>query len=574
MTEQTPTPAAKTFTLKEPKGMQDCAPEDMLKRDWVLNTIESVFKKHGIPKLDTPVMERREILNAKASEETNKQIYDIMPRTNIDEDHTKTTERELLSMRFDLTVSLARYVAQRNIRSFSRYQYGKVYRGENVSKSKGRFREFLQFDFDIVGNDIPDMADVKTILILAEIFTALSVTPSFSILLNHRILLRSMMMIAGVPSALQMTCCSSIDKLDKESWEEVAKELLKKGLDEKSVEILSFLNPAADRWSLATQTDSGDVPAFVRRLKLLESYIIAPERYYEGMADPVDFPTFSEVKSAFALLLKVFDVVSECGYGNAISFIPSLARGHDYYTGLIFEGIFQDTTGKSLGTVVGGGRYDSLIGILSPSMGSVPAIGFGIGFDRIVSLASEDKWRSLGIIGGRKADICVCPVGFKKDWVENVDVMKKMLRIEQRFQNEGFRVHLWTERDCSGKKTFSALKTMMIPVLVQIGEDEIAAGTLLAKRFSVEKTGGDKPVSYAIDDPQLTGVFRGWIEEGAAEFNKLMEEERKIAEAKAEEERKKQAKKDEKERRRREALAKKEAEKGAGEAQPAPADAQ
>jgi histidyl-tRNA synthetase len=130
-----------SFILKPPKGMVDYGPLDNLKRDWVMSQIEKVMKEHNIPKLDTPVIERREILYAKTSEEGIKQIFDLADRGL--EENEESEESEKLSLRFDLTVPLARYLAQHSKTKFIRYQTGKVYRGENVSLTKGSF--FLYF---------------------------------------------------------------------------------------------------------------------------------------------------------------------------------------------------------------------------------------------------------------------------------------------------------------------------------------------------------------------------------------------------------------------------------------------
>ncbi|KAH7832499.1 putative histidyl-tRNA synthetase [Monocercomonoides exilis] len=517
---------AQGFILKPPKGMQDIEPNEMAKRDWVLNTIESVFKKHSIPKLDTPVMERREILYAKASEETTKQIYDIVPRVEGNEDEKEAKEggaleHERLALRFDLTVSLARYVAQHNLRSFARYQYGKVYRGENVSKAKGRFREFMQFDFDMIGVEMPDFPDIRTILILAEIFQALSLTPTFTIFLNHRVLLRALMGVCGVQPELQMTCCSSIDKLDKLPWAKVEEELIGKGVNKEAVSKLEFLDQFAIRPNVAQPVTPGEgAPTtkfsetlhkqFLETLEKVEKMILDSPFYQNEKendesasssssstagsdapsAQPLlAFPQRSEVVAAIGTLRKVYGVVSSTALPLCLCFNPSLARGHDYYTGLIFEGCFWDAaTGmSSQGTCVGGGRYDKLIGILSPSLGNIPAIGFGIGFERLVALVTEERLREAGVLGRGKADVMVAPIGFSKEEVGGAEVLGALFRAEMRLAASGLRVELWKSTNCNTKQIIPECVRQEIAVLVQMGQREVEEGTVVAKRVEERK---------------------------------------------------------------------------------------
>lgn len=204
---------------KLPKGTRDFMPEQMAIRQKAFNKITEIFKRHGAVELDTPVFELRETLMGKYGEDS-KLIYDLADQGG-----------ELLSLRFDLTVPFARFLAMHNVTNIKRYHIAKVYRRDNPQVSKGRFREFYQCDFDIAGSYPPMVADSEAIQVFVEILRELEMG-SFKVKLNHRQLLDAALEISGAPASKFRTISSSIDKLDKQPWEEVCKELIDdKGLD-------------------------------------------------------------------------------------------------------------------------------------------------------------------------------------------------------------------------------------------------------------------------------------------------------------------------------------------------------
>lgn len=162
---------SKKFTLKTPKGMRDFEPKQMAVREQVFKTITNVFKRHGGLAIDTPVCERKDVLTGKYGEDS-KLIYDLQDQGG-----------ELLSLRYDLTVPFARYLAQNKINNMKRYHIAKVYRRDNPSVTKGRFREFYQCDFDIAGKFDPMIPDVECLRIIYEILTELDLN-SFLIKVN------------------------------------------------------------------------------------------------------------------------------------------------------------------------------------------------------------------------------------------------------------------------------------------------------------------------------------------------------------------------------------------------------
>ncbi len=219
------------INAKPPKGTRDIGPVAMSVRESAFTVIKSVFLRHGAVAIDTPVFELREVLQNKYGEDS-KLIYDLS------DDMTSDTG-EKLSLRYDLSVPFARYIASNNVRNIKRYQIAKVYRRDRPAMEKGRFREFYQCDFDIAGAYPSMVPDAEVITVLCEMFDALSaISPfharylgTYRIKLSSREILDSIFRVCGVPDNLLRSICSAVDKLDKDSWENVRAEMIEKGLD-------------------------------------------------------------------------------------------------------------------------------------------------------------------------------------------------------------------------------------------------------------------------------------------------------------------------------------------------------
>ncbi|XP_055841280.1 histidine--tRNA ligase, cytoplasmic isoform X1 [Episyrphus balteatus] len=361
LSEENGTP--QKFTLKTPKGTRDYSPEQMALRQGVLDKIIAVFKKHGAESIDTPVFELKEVLTGKYGEDS-KLIYDL-----------KDQGGEILSLRYDLTVPLARYLAMSKISSIKRYHIAKVYRRDNPSIARGRYREFYQCDFDIAGTYDPMLPDAECVKIVVEVLEGLDIG-DFVVKLNHRQLLDGMFEACGVPNDKFRAICSTVDKLDKSPWTEVRREMIEeKGLDE----------AAADKIGEYVQLSGGvelvDKLLEDEKLKSIKSAVSG----LEGMK----------------LLLKYCNAM---GLSNRICFDLSLARGLDYYTGVIYECVLKAEpkiaqNGEEAGTVgsiAGGGRYDGLVGMFDPKSKQVPCVGVSIGVERIFSVL-EAKNAASGI---------------------------------------------------------------------------------------------------------------------------------------------------------------------------------
>ncbi|XP_039281025.1 histidine--tRNA ligase isoform X2 [Nilaparvata lugens] len=292
--------SSKNFVLKTAKGTRDYDPKAMALRNSVLDKIVKVFKRHGAETIDTPVFELKEVLTGKYGEDS-KLIYDLADQGG-----------EILSLRYDLTVPFARYVAMNKISSIKRYHIARVYRRDNPSMQKGRYREFYQCDFDIAGSYDPMLPDAECLRVVSEILSDLKLN-SYVIKVNHRLLLDGIFETCGVPAEKFRTICSAVDKLDKSPWTEVKQEMV----DEKGL-------PAevADRIGEYVRMNGG--------LDLIDK-----------LAGDVGLMTSQSATAGLAAMRLLLKYVDLYGITDRISFDLSLARGLDYYTGVIYEAVLQ-----------------------------------------------------------------------------------------------------------------------------------------------------------------------------------------------------------------------------------------
>ncbi|CAG2121158.1 unnamed protein product, partial [Medioppia subpectinata] len=302
---------------------------------------------HGALQIDTPVCELKETLTGKYGEDS-KLIYDLADQGG-----------EQLALRYDLTVPFARYLAQNKITTMKRYQISKVYRRDNPSITKGRFREFYQCDFDIAGAFDPMIPDVECLRIVYEILKSLQIN-SFVIKVNHREILDGMFELCGVPAEKFKTICSAIDKLDKMSWDEVKAEMIgEKGLDE------SVADKIGEFVQLNGSTELVD--------RMLAEELGTNAKAKSGL-------------EAIKLLLKYCDIFK---LTDNIRFDLSLARGLDYYTGVIYETVLT-LEEVECGSIAAGGRYDGLVGVLADTpRWQVPCVGVSIGIERILAIMEK-----------------------------------------------------------------------------------------------------------------------------------------------------------------------------------------
>lgn len=356
-------------------GVMELLPEDQLAFDKMKNIIEETFKKFQFLPIDTPVIEKNEILFAKGGGETEKQIYEI------------ASETRDMSLRFDLTVPLARYVAEHfadlNF-PFKRYHIAKVYRGER--NQKGRYREFYQCDIDIIGhNQLAVANDAIPPRVIYEIFNKLD-TPEVTFKINNRKLLN------GFLNAMDITDTTDvlrlIDKKDKIGMENTRKELLGLVDEERADKILAFIGSE-----------------------------LANENLLEKLSDFVDNDLYREGLNE---LKTVYSYMTHLGIADKnIKIDPSITRGLDYYTGTVYETFIKGY--ESIGSVSSGGRYEKLAENFSKQ--ALPGVGMSIGLTRLFYQLKE-----IGLVNKNEArltDILVIPMSEEENFYA-IDILNKL----------------------------------------------------------------------------------------------------------------------------------------------------
>ena len=341
------------------KGARDYAPEQMRIREQAFAVIRRVFKRHGAVEIDTPVFELKEVLMGKYGEDS-KLIYDLADQGG-----------ELLSLRYDLTVPFARFLAMNSVGNIKRFHIAKVYRRDNPQLSRGRYREFYQCDFDIAGTYPAMLPDAEVLTVATEILSELPVG-DFMIKLNHRCILDAIFEICGVPAEKFRPICSAVDKLDKLPWAEVKEEMVgEKGLPE----------DVADR-----------IGKFVLRSG-------SPRQLWQALTSEKIFGDHAGAAAAMYDLNILFEYMEAFDSLKYISFDLSLARGLDYYTGVIYEAVLIDggAGGIQVGSIAAGGRYDNLVGMFSVSGQQTPCVGVSVGIERVFAIM-EKKAADLGIL--------------------------------------------------------------------------------------------------------------------------------------------------------------------------------
>ena len=410
----------------EPKtlpGFMELMPQDQILFDKMKNTIESVYSSYGFYPLDTPIIELSSVLLAKAGGETEKQIYRFNKGDND------------LSLRFDLTVPLAKYVANRSnelIFPFKRYQIGKVYRGERPQK--GRFREFYQCDIDVIGNEtLSILYDAEIPSIIYDLFKKLNIG-DFTIRINNRKILtgffNSLELNSKVTDILRI-----IDKIEKIGEDEVKSELSLLDIDSDKVsKIIDFIRINGD--------------AFIK-IEKLKNLGITDEVYNKGVNE---LETVINNIKARGLDSNFYDVDL------------TIARGLDYYTGTVYETILKDY--PSIGSVCSGGRYENLATYYTDK--KLPGVGISIGLTRLFYQLKE-----AGVIkttDSSVADITILPM------TENYEYVYKFSNLLKRF---GVRVD--TAFLGKFKQLMRYADKQKTPYVLIIGDDEISKGVAVLK---------------------------------------------------------------------------------------------
>jgi histidyl-tRNA synthetase len=345
-----------------PKGTRDFSPAEMVKREYIFETIKSVFRKYGYSPIETPAMETLSTLLGKYGEEGDKLLFKILNSgdflSKTDRNKIGATDSNALSiqisekgLRYDLTVPFARYVVQnRNDITFpfKRYQIQPVWRADRPQK--GRYREFYQCDADVIGSNSL-LNELELIQIIEEVFKKLGI--NVTVKLNYRKILTGIAETIGQPGELTEITIA-IDKLEKIGFDNVIAELKERGLPSQSIDkLIPFLQLKGSNSELMT---------------LLRQRLAGSEIGIKGI---------EEIET-------IFKMVNETQTAIKIDLDLTLARGLNYYTGAIIE---VKTDDVQIGSICGGGRYDDLTGIFG--LPGVSGVGISFGADRIFDVLNQ-----------------------------------------------------------------------------------------------------------------------------------------------------------------------------------------
>ncbi len=392
------------------KGFRDSLPKEEIPKKKIITTLEKCFQSYGFVPIDTPVLEYTSVLLGKGGGETDKQVFHFLDNGG----------REV-AMRFDLTVPFARFMAGHTSElplPFKRYHINKVWRGEKPQK--GRYREFFQCDFDIVGVD-NSRADYEILAMMNSSFSSLGIS-GYTFHLSHRGLFNTFLEKIGVRDN-SVEILRAVDKLRKIGEEEVRK-LLEEitASEEKADLILRYITSASSS-------------SFMETLQKLEELS-------GGESEPS-----KRLRDIYALLE---------GTGIASHFVldPSITRGLDYYTGIVYETFL--TGAEEIGSVCSGGRYNNLASLYTKE--NLPGVGSSIGLDRLIAALEELK---SPLLGRTESSDCLI--------IENGNILKAEKTAEMMREN-GLRVDLYLPENAKMKRVYDYVDKTGIPYILTVGE--------------------------------------------------------------------------------------------------------
>lgn len=443
------------------RGMRDFLPVEVRKREHVIGVIKQVYERYGFEPLETPAVENIETLMGKYGEEGNQLIFKILKRG----EHEKSGEADL-ALRYDLTVPLARVVAQYRAelpKFFKRYQIQPVWRADRPAR--GRFREFYQCDVDMLGSTSM-VVEAELIAAASDALLALGFK-DFTVRINHRQVLTGILDQAGVPREKHNDALVALDKMDKTGPEGVARELNERGIvDESAVKLMHFFEGLAGAQHALDLVDLGEAATGRAAynadvLGRLVEFVGAHEIGASGVDD----------------LRQILQFTRTSGVDSRIKLDPTLARGLAYYTGAIIEINVADLAG-SLG---GGGRYDNLVGMFLGK--DVPACGFSLGLERIIVVMSEREMFPAQLVSS-PAEVMIT--------IWNEDSVSESIALASELRTKGLRVDVYPEADKLGKQ-FKYAAARGIPFVAIVGEDERLRGEIA---FKVMESGNQLRVPF------------------------------------------------------------------------------
>ncbi|MBQ8644952.1 MAG: histidine--tRNA ligase [Bacteroidales bacterium] len=424
-----------------PKGTRDFGPAEMAGRNYIFDTIRSVFKKYGFAPLETPSMENLSTLLGKYGDEGDKLLFKILNSgdafSGVQPEQLENSNALSLKvcekgLRYDLTVPFARYVVQHQNElafPFKRYQIQPVWRADRPQK--GRYREFYQCDVDVIGSKSL-INELELVQIVDEVFAKFGINVCIKI--NNRKVLQGLAEVIGHPDKL-VDITVAIDKIDKIGLDAVKAELAERGIDEKGI---ATIEPVL---VLSGTTEE--------KLATMKGILASSEAGLKGLAE----------------LEELFGYIAVAGIKQEVEIDLSLARGLNYYTGAIFEVKAKDF---AIGSICGGGRYDDLTGIFGlPGMSGV---GISFGSDRIYDvLQGLDKFPKEAIVGTK---VLFSNMGEAE--------VAYSLPIIAGLRAQGINCEIYPDKT-KLKKQFDYAAKKNIPYFVIVGEQEVADGVVNIK---------------------------------------------------------------------------------------------
>ena len=410
-----------------PRGMRDILPEQMIRRQYVINVIRDVFEEFGFEPLQTPALELSEVLTGKYGPDAEKLIYQA----------GHVGGKEDISLRYDLSVPLCRVIAMHPQlpKPFKRYQIDPVWRAERPQK--GRYRQFFQCDADTVGTESM-LADAENVNLIYQVLTRLGFQ-QFEVNINDRKLITGIGQFAGVPDEQLGGLYRSIDKLDKIGLSGVRDELAENQIPEPVIEKLLAL--------LQIEGDTATV------LNALNEQLGDSEVAREGIVELEELNGY----------LETLGVPDEFYRINV-----SMVRGLEYYTGPIYETVVEE---PKIGSITGGGRYDELIGSFSKQ--GYPATGTSFGIERIIDVMEEfDMFPAT--VGKTVTQVLVT--------VFDTELAQESLKLATLLRQDGIRTEVYS-RPTRISTQIKYADTKGIPYAVILGSDELEAGTVTIRNL-------------------------------------------------------------------------------------------
>ena len=452
---------------KPARGMRDFLPSDVRKRNYVIGIIKEVYESYGFEPLETPAVENIETLTGKYGEEGNQLIFKILKRGEKLDVNADEKDLSDLALRYDLTVPLARVVANHKNdlpKFFKRYQIQPVWRADRPAR--GRYREFYQCDVDAIGSSSM-IVEAELCAAVTEILTRLGFN-DFAIRVNHRKILSGLLDLEGISPEKHTDALISLDKLDKIGTEGVLQELISRDIpDDLSENLVNSFKVLADLGKATNFVSNHIAPS----KKEVNSSIL--KRFEQFLGDS------ASLAGGVKHIQKILKLTEFNNVSNHIVVDPSLARGLSYYTGAIFEVNVPDLAGS----LAGGGRYDGLIGMFGKE--HIPAVGFSLGLERIL-LIMEERGMFPKELSDSSADVLVTV------WSE--ESISESLKLAAELRKENLRVLVYPEADKLGKQ-FKYADSIKIPFVCVLGESELAENKVTLKNL---RTGEQEMISREI----------------------------------------------------------------------------